>query len=131
VPQIAIHRLALNLGALLRFEISECDRNRFYFATCHAPLSAAGTRLTNQNVAASTQNQAFSALLFLYRDVLKQGLPWIDNIERAKRPAKVPVVLTPEEVACYHLEVTRDLSINGTTSLWLWPSRHGVCTLAR
>jgi integron integrase len=52
----------------------------------------------NQNVAASTQNQAFSALLFLYRDVLKQDLPWIDNIERAKRPAKVPVVLTPEEV---------------------------------
>jgi integrase len=51
----------------------------------------------NQNVAASTQNQAFSALLFLYRDVLKQDLPWIDNIERAKRPAKVPVVLTPEE----------------------------------
>src|SRR5437773_9829442 len=52
----------------------------------------------NQNVAASTQNQAFSALLFLYRDVLKQDLPWIDNVERAKRPAKVPVVLTPEEV---------------------------------
>jgi integron integrase len=51
----------------------------------------------NQNVAASTQNQAFSALLFLYRDVLRQDLPWIDNIERAKRPAKVPVVLTPEE----------------------------------
>ena len=51
----------------------------------------------NQNVAASTQNQAFSALLFLYRDVLKQDLPWIDNIERAKRPAKVPVVFTPEE----------------------------------
>ena len=52
---------------------------------------------TNQNVAASTQNQAFSALLFLYRNVLKQDLPWIGNIERAKRPAKVPVVLTPEE----------------------------------
>jgi integron integrase len=51
----------------------------------------------NQNVAASTQNQAFSALLFLYRNVLKQDLPWIGNIERAKRPAKVPVVLTPEE----------------------------------
>ena len=49
-------------------------------------------------MAASTQNQAFSALLFLYRDVLKQDLPWVDNIERAKRPAKVPVVLTPEEV---------------------------------
>ena len=51
----------------------------------------------NQNVAASTQNQALSALLFLYGEVLKQDLPWIENIERAKRPAKVPVVLTPEE----------------------------------
>jgi integrase len=50
-----------------------------------------------RDVAAATQNQAFSALLFLYREVLKQELPWIDNIERAKRPPKLPVVLTPEE----------------------------------
>jgi integron integrase len=52
---------------------------------------------TKDQVAAATQNQAFSALLFLYRDVLKQELPWIDNIERAKRPPKLPVVFTPEE----------------------------------
>jgi integron integrase len=52
---------------------------------------------SERNVAASTQNQAFSALLFLYREVLKQDLPWIDDIERAKRPAKMPVVFTPEE----------------------------------
>ena len=50
-----------------------------------------------RNVAAATQNQAFSALLFLYRDVLKQELPWIGDIERAKRPPKLPVVFTPEE----------------------------------
>ena len=50
-----------------------------------------------RQVAASTQNQAFSALLFLYKEVLKQELPWIEGIERAKRPAKLPVVLTPEE----------------------------------
>jgi integron integrase len=50
-----------------------------------------------RDVAAATQNQAFSALLFLYRDVLEQELPWIDDIERAKRPPKLPVVLTPEE----------------------------------
>jgi integron integrase len=49
------------------------------------------------NVAASTQNQAFSALLFLYKEVLKQELPWIDNVQRAKRPAKLPVVFTPVE----------------------------------
>ena len=50
------------------------------------------------NVAGSTQNQAFSALLFLYKEVLRHELPWIDNVERVKRPAKLPVVLTQEEV---------------------------------
>jgi site-specific recombinase XerD len=52
---------------------------------------------TEMKVAASTQNQAFSALLFLYREVLKQRLPWIDDIVRAKRPLKVPVVFTQAE----------------------------------
>ena len=45
------------------------------------------------NVAASTQNQALSALLFLYREVLKQEVPWLDEVVRAKRPARLPVVL--------------------------------------
>lgn len=51
----------------------------------------------NRNVAASTQAQALSALLFLYRQVLNIELPWLDNIVRATRPKKLPVVLTPEE----------------------------------
>jgi integron integrase len=50
------------------------------------------------NVAASTQNQALSALLFLYKDVLGVDLPWLDGIVRAKRPERLPVVLTREEV---------------------------------
>ena len=41
-------------------------------------------------VAASTQNQALSALLFLYRDVLEQELPWLDDLVRAKRPRAAP-----------------------------------------
>ena len=49
------------------------------------------------SVAASTQNQALSALLFLYRDVLGVELPYVEGIERARRPARVPVVLTREE----------------------------------
>ena len=49
-------------------------------------------------VAASTQNQALSALLFLYRDVLKVELPWLDGVVRAKRSQRVPVVLTENEV---------------------------------
>ena len=51
-----------------------------------------------RNVAASTQNQALSALLFLYREVLEQDLPWLDEIVRAKRPARIPVVLSRGEV---------------------------------
>jgi integron integrase len=51
-----------------------------------------------RDVAASTQNQALSALLFLYQEVLEIKLPWMDGIERAKRPVRVPVVLTVAEV---------------------------------
>jgi hypothetical protein len=51
-----------------------------------------------ESVAASTQNQALSALLFLYRHVLQQPLLWIDDVVRARRPERLPVVLTPEEV---------------------------------
>jgi integron integrase len=50
------------------------------------------------NVAAATQNQALSALLFLYREVLGVDLPWLDNVTRAKRPKHLPVVLTRDEV---------------------------------
>jgi len=53
---------------------------------------------TEGRVAASTQNQALSALLFLYRDVLKVELPWLDGVVRAKRSQRVPVVLTENEV---------------------------------
>lgn len=49
-------------------------------------------------VAASTQNQAKSALLFLYREVLGVELAWLDNVEKAKAPKRLPVVLTREEV---------------------------------
>ena len=49
-------------------------------------------------VAASTQNVALCALLFLYRDVLQLELPYVEGIERAKRPARLPVVFTRQEV---------------------------------
>jgi integron integrase len=49
-------------------------------------------------VAASTQNQALSALLFLYKEVLKQEFGWLEGVERAKKPARLPVVLTRDEV---------------------------------
>ena len=51
-----------------------------------------------RNVAAATQNQALSALLFLYKQVLEQPLPWLESLDRAKRPVRVPAVLTRDEV---------------------------------
>jgi len=53
---------------------------------------------TEGDVAASTQNQALAALLFLYRQVLKADLPWMEEVVRAKRPRRVPTVLSREEV---------------------------------
>jgi integron integrase len=52
----------------------------------------------DRKVAASTQNQALQALLFLYREVLEQDLAWLDGVVRAKRPRGLPVVLTRDEV---------------------------------
>ena len=54
---------------------------------------------TTRHVSASTQNQALSALLFLYQKVLEIDLPWLDEIVRAKRPSRVPVVMSPGEVS--------------------------------
>jgi integrase len=53
---------------------------------------------TEAKVAASTQNQALNALLFLYRVVLEQDLPWLNEVVRARRPQHLPVVLSREEV---------------------------------
>jgi integron integrase len=50
-----------------------------------------------RDVAAATQGQALSAILFLYQEVLGQVLPWLDEVTRAKRPARLPTVLTPME----------------------------------
>lgn len=50
------------------------------------------------HVAASTQNVALNALVFLYRHVLKQDFPELEDVERAKRPRRVPTVFTREEV---------------------------------
>lgn len=54
---------------------------------------------TEGNVSASTQNQALSALLFLYREVLGVVLPWMDTMVRAKKPQRLPVVLNRSEIA--------------------------------
>src|SRR5690606_36235556 len=64
-------------------------------AEVEAFLSSLAVR---DGVAASTQNQALSALLFLYREVLGIELPWVGAVTRAKRPRRLPVVLSHAEV---------------------------------
>ena len=53
---------------------------------------------TDLDVSASTQNLALSSVLFLYRQVLEQELPWLDGVTRAKKPQRLPTVLTRAEV---------------------------------
>lgn len=65
-------------------------------AEVEAFLTALAVR---DRVSASTQGQALAALLFLYKQVLGVELPWLDEVVRAKRPQRLPVVLTPDEVA--------------------------------
>lgn len=66
------------------------------------------------NVAASTQNQAKSALLFLFREVLGVELPWLDGVQSAKRSQRLPVVLTEEETGALLARMS------GTTGLMLY-----------
>ena len=56
-------------------------------------------------VAASTQNLALSAVLFLYKDVLAIELPWLKDVTRAKRPQRLPTVLTRAEAAALMKEL--------------------------
>ena len=53
---------------------------------------------TEGHVAASTQNQALAALLFLYQDVLRMRVPWLECLVRARKPERLPVVLSRDEV---------------------------------
>src|SRR5207247_9166679 len=68
-------------------EMAEAEIGRFLSA--HA---------TDSKVSASTQNQARNALLFLYKEVLDKQIGFVDGVVRAKRPHRLPVVLTRQEV---------------------------------
>ncbi len=74
-----------------------------------------------RNVAASTQHQALSAILLLYKEVLEKGIGWLVNMERAKRPTRLPVVLTAAEVRAVlaHLEGRPRLMANLLSSAGL------------
>lgn len=68
----------------------------------------------DRQVAPSTQNQALCAILFLYREVLNIEVDWLDNVQWSKKPKRLPVVLTREEVKqiLLHLEGQKWLMAN-------------------
>jgi integron integrase len=66
---------------------------------------------TERQVATSTHNQALSALLFLYREVLGQDLPWLDGLARPKSSKRVPCVLTRDEVATVLAELCGEVAL--------------------
>ena len=66
-----------------------------------------------QRVAASTQNQAFSALLFLYQQVLEKELAFVTGVERVRRPPKVPVVFTRPEARAVIAHLDGDYHVMG------------------
>ncbi len=66
---------------------------------------------TQRKVSASTHNQALSALLFLYREVLDIELPWLDNINRPTTPKRIPSVLTKAEVAAVFAVLDGQMSL--------------------
>jgi integron integrase len=85
------------LGWIRRFILASGKRHPRELGAVE--IEAFLTQLAVQGqVAANTQNQALSALLFLYREVLDLPLPWLENVVRAKRPQRVPTVLAREEV---------------------------------
>jgi len=65
----------------------------------HAEATAFLNHLSQElDVAAATQNQALAAIVFLYKEVLNQPLPWLEGLDRANRPARLPTVLSTAEV---------------------------------
>jgi integron integrase len=88
---------AAYVGWIRRFILANGKRHPSEMG--EAEVEAFLTNLASRwDVAASTQNQALAALLFLYRQVLGRVLPWMDNVKRARRPERLPVVLTRAEV---------------------------------
>ena len=66
---------------------------------------------SERRVSSSTHNQALSALLFLYREVLRVDLPWLEQVSRPTRPRRLPTVLTREEVAALLGEMEGDIAL--------------------
>ena len=95
---LAIRTEEAYVGWIRRFILASGKRHPREMGSIEVERFLTGLAVHGQ-VSASTQNQALSALLFLYRQVLDIDLPWMDDICRAKRRERLPVVLDREEVA--------------------------------
>lgn len=93
----SIRTEAVYVGWIRRFILANGKRHPRDMgeAEVEAFLSALAVR---GKVAAATQNQALAALLFLYKHVLNIDLAWMEGVVRAKRPQRVPVVLSRDEI---------------------------------
>lgn len=85
------------LGWIRRFLLAHPGRDPRELGAVHVEAFLTGLAVEGR-VAASTQNQALAAILFLYRDVLGIKLAWMDDVVRAKRPLRLPTVLSQSEV---------------------------------
>ena len=85
------------VGWIRRFIVFHGKRHPRYMG--EQEVTAFLSSLAGRGVSASTQNQALSAVLFLYEVVLGQRLAWMDQIVRAQRPVRLPVVLSREELS--------------------------------
>lgn len=86
---------------------------------------------SDRHVAASTQNQALAAVLFLYREVLGIRLPWMEGIARAKRPRRLPVVLTQAEAHALLSRMEGTHALMGAPHVWDRNEAHGMPGPAR
>ena len=95
--QLAARTEKAYLGWTRRF-LTRCGNRHPAALGREQVIAFLGELATRGRVSASTQNQALAALLFLYEGVLEKDLPWMHEIVRAKRPRRLPVVLTRTEV---------------------------------
>ena len=85
-----------------------------------------------RNVAASTENQALSAILFLYKVVLDRPLERVEDVLRAKKPQRLPVVFTREEVRAVLARMQGDKAVMASLlPLWVGVAPDGVLAVAR
>src|SRR5262245_5307109 len=81
---------------------------------------------TDSHESASTQNQALNALLFLYREVLRKDIGYVNGVVRAKRPNRLPIVLTRAGSKVYSRPPRRFRLDHGDVALWSKPPTHGM-----